>query len=88
MSAQRWMEASVTEVCLATCTSVPSLSLAPAQPQTIYHSYRGLQDKHLRVLEKGTFPLSINADPKDQGVYLMARFTKVRQAAADFLSML
>jgi len=38
--------------------------------------YIGLQDKHLRVLEKGTFPLSINADPKDQGVYLMARFTK------------
>ncbi len=38
---------------------------------------RGLQDKHLRVLEKGKFPLSTNADEKDQGVYILTRFTKV-----------
>lgn len=38
---------------------------------------RGLHDKHLRVLEKGKFPLSTNADEKDQGVYILTRFTKV-----------
>jgi hypothetical protein len=31
----------------------------------------------LRVLEKGKFPLSTNADEKDQGVYIVTRFTKV-----------
>jgi HAD superfamily hydrolase (TIGR01509 family) len=38
--------------------------------------YLGLHDKHLRVLEKGKFPLSTNADEKDQGVYILTRFTK------------